>query len=310
MDKRTALDGHAAPGSIRNSTASSMHVRLLALATIVLLMVLLIWAMRASVLAQGTATVTGSVVNEKGDPVAGATVRIQATTNSTLSAPDGTFTLGGLMDTVTVTVSAWKHTYYCAKVEEIVPPDSGITLTLRRYQTDDNPQYEWILPFHSDPEVDTCASCKPGVTQIWLQNAHAGAGANARFFSMYRGTAVDGDAGVPPGYLQDFPGTTGNCATCHAPGAGLDTPFSTDMNDLTGADTFGVHCDFCHKVAAVYLCQHQRGRQRDGPTHLVFHDTSCMKGSGERPRPARWSVLFGDLFVAIPRKRGQFLPSS
>jgi hypothetical protein len=195
------------------------------------------------------ATVSGSVVDEQGNPVAGATVRIQATNNATLSTSEGTFALGGLTEGVTVTVSAWKHTYYCAKVEGVVPPAVGITVTLRHYQTDDNPDYEWILPSGDD----SCATCKPGVTEIWLQNAHAGAGTNPRFFSMYNGTDAAGNPGVPPGYVQDFPGTTGNCATCHAPGAGIDAPYSSDMNSLSGADTFGVHCDFCHKVADVYL---------------------------------------------------------
>jgi hypothetical protein len=193
-------------------------------------------------------TVTGVVVDADG-PVAGATVRIQATTNATISASDGTFTLGGLAEGITVTVSAWKHTYYCAKVEGVVPPASGITLTLRHYQTDDNPDYEWIPPIGAD----SCASCKPGVTEIWLENAHAGAGTNPRFLSMYNGTDITGTTTVTPGYVLDFPGTTGNCANCHAPGAAVDTPFTTDMNTLAGANTFGVHCDICHKVADVYL---------------------------------------------------------
>ena len=61
-------------------------------------------------------TVSGTVVDENGSPLPGATVRIQATTNNTLSGADGAFTLGGLAEGVTVTVSAWKDSYYCAKV--------------------------------------------------------------------------------------------------------------------------------------------------------------------------------------------------
>ena len=141
--------------------------------------------------------------------------------------------------------------YYCAKVEGVIPPASSLSLTLRLYQTNDNPDYEWIPPTGSN----SCYSCKPGVTQIWLDNdAHARSGNNPRFFSLYNGTDITGTSVITPGYKLDFPGTAGNCATCHAPGAAVNAPFTTDMNLLSGIDRdFGVHCDFCHKVADVYL---------------------------------------------------------
>lgn len=53
--------------------------------------------------------------------------------------------------------------------------------------------------------------------------------------------------------MLDFPGTAGNCATCHAPGAAADAPFSTDMNALTMPESEGVFCDFCHKTGGIYL---------------------------------------------------------
>ena len=205
----------------------------------------------SSVTASPSASVSGVVVDEQGSPVAGATVRIQATSNSTLSGLNGAFTLNNLTEGITVTVSAWKETYYCAKVEGVMPPASGITLTLRFYQTNDNPDYEWIPP----TGVNSCYSCKPGVTDIWLNNdLHAKSGTNPRFFSLYNGSDITGTEVITPGYKLDFPGTAGNCANCHAPGAAIDAPFATDMNLLTGVDRdFGVHCDFCHKVADVYL---------------------------------------------------------
>jgi hypothetical protein len=217
-------------------------------------------------------TIEGVVLDADG-PVAGAVVRVQATTNQALTDGEGHFTLTGLSEGVAVTVSTWKDNYYCAKVEGVVPPASGIALTLRRYQTNDNPDYEWIPP----AGADSCASCKPGVTQIWLDNAHAGAGTNSRFLTMYNGTDVLGNQSPPtrrgysrdygsfplrpdpnqpyygPGYKLDFPDTAGNCAACHMPGAAVDAAYGTDPNTLIGADTFGVHCDFCHKVAGVTL---------------------------------------------------------
>jgi hypothetical protein len=207
-------------------------------------------ALFLSAAASPAAAISGVIQDEYG-PVAGATVRIQATTNNTLSAADGSFTLGGLPDGIPLTVSAWKEGYYCAKVETVTPPASGITLTLYRYQTNDNPDYEWMLP----TGANSCFSCKTTVTQIWMDNdAHRTSGANPRFLSLYNGTDLSGAETVSPGFKMDFPGTAGNCASCHAPGAALDAPFSTDMNLLSGIDRdFGIHCDFCHKVADVYL---------------------------------------------------------
>jgi hypothetical protein len=252
-------------------------------------------------------TVSG-VVRDADGGVAGATVRVQATTNATLTDDEGRFTLIGLSKGVAVTISAWEHTYYCAKIEEVVPPASDIALTLRRYQTNDNPDYEWILPIGTD----SCASCKPGVTQIWLDNAHAGSGENLRFLTMYNGTDVHGNQSPPtrygysrdygsfplrpdpnkpyygPGYKLDFPNTAGNCAACHTPGAAVDTPYGTDPNVLTGADTFGVHCDFCHKVADVTL---------EGSTGLPFPNMpGVLSMDVRRPfpdDPDRYQLFFG-----------------
>ena len=219
------------------------------------------------------ATVAG-IVSDDGGPVGGATVRIQGTKTETVSDDTGAFTLTGLVAGVRVTVSAWKEGFYCAKTEDVVPPASGVTLTLRRYQTNDNPNYDWILPVGAN----SCFSCKPGITQIWLDNdAHAGSALNPRFLSLYNGTDTQGnkspmtrygysrdygrfplrpDLEQPyygPGYKLDFPETAGNCAACHVPGAAVDAPYDTDPNAASGADLFGVHCDFCHKVADVYL---------------------------------------------------------
>ena len=230
-----------------------------------------------------TASLSGMVVDEEGTPVGAATVRVQATTNNTLSAADGTFTLGGLTEGVTVTVSAWKDAYYCAKVQDAVPPASNITLTLRLYQTNDNPDYEWIPP----TGANSCYSCKSGVTQIWLDSdLHSRSGTNPRFFSLYNGSDITGTTAISPGYKLDFPGTAGNCATCHAPGAAVDAPFTADMNLLTGVDRdFGIHCDFCHKVADVYL----------NPATGLPYAPGVLSMDVRRPFPAspRYQLFFG-----------------
>jgi len=255
--------------------------------------------------------VTGTVT-DSGGPVEGATVRIQATRIETTTDGDGRFSLAVPAENSQVTVSAWKHLYYCAKVEGIAPPAEGIELHLIRYQTTDNPDFEWMPPTSDDPNVTSCASCKPGVTSIWLENAHAGSARNPRYLSMYNGTDLLGNRSpltryaysrdygtfpLPPvvdetyfgpGYKLDFPDTAGNCGTCHNPGAALDDPYGVDPNNVSGADLYGVHCDYCHKVADVLL---------DPVTGLPYPNMPGVLSSDVRrpfhDDPERYELFFG-----------------
>jgi len=221
---------------------------------------------------EGKATVYGQVTDDQG-VVSGATVRVQGTENTTLTDGHGNYTLSGLIAGSPITISAWKDLYYSAKVEDVVPSALEVDLMLRLYQTDDNPTYVWSPPMGENG----CIQCKSAVTETWLGNAHSNAAANPRFLTMYNGTDSQGnqspltryvfrrdygtiplvpDPNLPyygPGYKLDFPESSGNCAACHVPGAALDDPYGIDPNEAAGADTFGVHCDYCHKVADVYI---------------------------------------------------------
>ncbi len=219
-----------------------------------------------------TGSISGVVCDGSG-PLAGATVRVQAADNATLSDSDGAFTLTGLEVGVPVTINAWKEGYYCGLVEHVTPPGRGVRITLEQYQTDDNPEYEWLSP----AGTDGCSACHPQITDIWQENAHADSAVNERFLTMYNGTDIYGnkspltryidrkdygraplppDPNLPyygPGYKLDFPDTMGNCACCHNPGAAIDDPYGTDPNEVSGADVYGIHCDYCHKVAGVFV---------------------------------------------------------
>ncbi len=233
-------------------------------------------ALSITPLAYINSNISGKVIDPQGIPLPMATIRIQATVNQVRSSDDGNFILAGLERGIPVTVSAWKAGYYCAKTETVIPPAAGITLTLRSVQTNDNRDYQWIAPTGDN----SCYSCKPAVTQVWLDNdAHGKSATNIRFLSMYNGTDVAGNrspltryitsrdyGSVPlapdltqpyygPGYKLDFPTTAGNCSACHIPGAAIDAPYDTDPNTVQGVNTFGIHCDYCHKVADVKLDQ-------------------------------------------------------
>ena len=221
-----------------------------------------------------SASVAGLVLDSVGAPVSGATVRVQATTNQTLTDLQGSFTLTGLQASLPVTITAWKDSYYCDKAETVSPPSTRVRLVLRAVQTNDNPNYQWIPP----TGANSCYSCKADVTQVWLENdAHGKSSRNVRFLTMYAGTDVSGNRSpltrygtsrdygrIPlrpdptqpyfgPGYKLDFPDTAGNCAACHIPGAAIADPYGIDPRIVSGVDSFGIHCDYCHKVAAVKL---------------------------------------------------------
>lgn len=254
-------------------------------------------------------TIAGRVVDQDGIPVIGAQVNIQATTNTTITDAEGRFTLSGLENGMPLTVSAWKDKYYCAGQGAVVPPAIDLHLVLRLVQTNDNPAYSWVLPSGKD----SCYSCKPSLTQVWLDNdAHGKSAVNPRFLSMYNGTDLQGNrspltrytksrdyGSVPlppdpqklyygPGYKLDFPATAGNCAACHIPGAAIDDPYGVDPNQVGGVDAFGIHCDFCHKIGGISL---------DNQTSMPYSEMpGVLSLDMRRPFPEdkqRYQLFFG-----------------
>jgi len=204
---------------------------------------------------QDTGSVSGVVVTLDGGPAAGARVRQQTATSFVTSGTDGSFTLGRLVEGQLITVTAWLDGYYIGW-QVVTPTVSGVTITIRPYPKGDNEDYAWRSA--EDPEEDPrfkCSHCMVAYPE-WKAGAHGQSAVNPRFFSMYNGTALTSTTVVSPGYKLDFPGTAGNCATCHAPGAATrkQGAFTADMNDLrTSAEEEGVLCNFCHHIGGVYL---------------------------------------------------------
>ncbi len=218
---------------------------------VIVLIVGILPILLVAVLGNQTASVSGIVVGEDGAPIEGAIVRQQTKAPSTTTAKDGTFTLTGLVEGDEIIITAWKESYYPGG-ESVVPPVDDVTITIRLHPAEDNRAYDWYTSM-PDPEVPVgCGHCMVAFPQ-WVENAHGQSGINPRFFSMYNGTDVAGTIHQGDGYKDDFPGTAGNCANCHAPVAAANDPFTTDMNELTGVEAEGVACEYCHKIADVYL---------------------------------------------------------
>ena len=231
---------------------------------------------------QAPDTISGTVHDENG-PVAGAVVRVQTTETHAITDADGNFTLSGLASNEVITVTAWKSGYYIVGAEDVMPGSQDIEIILYAHHDTDNSDYAWLpSTFHAgEGEDQGCAECHSNVkTDIsftlpvdeWLLDAHSQAAVNPRFLTMYAGTDVQGNQSPPtsygysrdygsfplrpdlnqpyygPGYKLDFLDTAGNCGACHTPLAAVDDAYGVDPTYLTGGETEGVSCDFCHKI--------------------------------------------------------------
>jgi hypothetical protein len=230
------------------------------------------------------ATVTGTVKTEDGQAIAGATVRVQTTTLSTITDARGTFALAGVREDREVVLTAAASGFFIGGPVKVADAQA-VTLELKRLPATDNPGYSWVSPHASSGHERSCESCHsrasaneaPLPYDEWLGDAHGLSARNDRFLSMYHGTDLSGlrqspptrfttiadygraalprDPSLPwfgPGYLLDFPGTSGECASCHVPIADMSLPLARSEQPGTPVAD-GITCDVCHKIAAVRI---------------------------------------------------------
>ncbi len=233
-------------------------------------------------------SISGYVVDEKGNPVEGATVRKQTTSFQTASDPTGYFTLNIPQSNEKIALTAWAAGYFNAGPVWVDPGETKAKLELVPHSNLDNPDYQWLSAFTQvgEGENQGCAECHGanGGTNFgsltvdeWVQDAHSKSAQNPQFLTMYSGTDHNGNqspqtrfvskkdygteplapnSSVPyygPGYKLDFPDTTGNCASCHTPLAAVDEPYNSDPLAVDGVATEGISCDFCHKIWDIIL---------------------------------------------------------
>ena len=238
------------------------------------------------------AALSGLVRDAAGDPIAGATVRVQTTTRTATTDADGRFTLTDLTPGQPVTLTAWSPGYYIGGGEAFLPEAASVAITLTAHAAEDNPAYAWLSAFARAGEKDNCQNCHaqdPSGLQPaegshlpfdeWQRDAHARSATNPRFLTMYTGSDVHGNTSPPtrygysrdygrfplppdpnepyygPGYKLDFPATDGNCAACHTPAAAVNDPYGVDPTALSGVAAEGIPCDLCHKIWDVRLSQ-------------------------------------------------------
>jgi hypothetical protein len=201
------------------------------------------------------------VVRDAAGPVEGAVVRIQGISLHAITDAQGRFTLGTGAFHEPLSLTAFAPGYFIAGPVTAGSGNADISITLQRHTQRDHASYEWVSAFSSAGDPVNCELCHSAPSPFggelpfdeWSQDAHATSASNPRFLSMYNGSGPDGRPHVGPGYRLDFPESSGNCATCHAPNAAVHCPLGTDPNRVTGVGKEGVGCDFCHKIWAVRL---------------------------------------------------------
>jgi len=195
---------------------------------------------------------TGSVVDAEGRPIAGARVRLQATTSSTLTTDAGAFALAASSDRSPGAIAAWKDGYFNGGAP-VVAGRNDYRIVLTAIPAGDARGYGWRPARGHARGGDgddraPCASCHPELVSEWERSAHSGSATNPLFLAVFEGRDRSGRSTGGPAFRRDFPRSLGNCAACHVPALAIDAPFGTDPAHARGPAAEGVSCDVCHKV--------------------------------------------------------------
>ncbi len=198
----------------------------------------------AGAMAPARADVRGQVLDDLGQPVAGARVSREASGQAVLAGADGGFVLDAGDGVITVVAAARGYFHASAQV---TAPAAGITLTMTAVPLDDDASYRFQTPA-------SCAVCHPAQVEEWEGSAMARAGANTWVYDLYDGTGTSGGGNgfvyTRDSILADH-NPASECASCHQPEPWAASPF-TPMLPLAQAGTqHGVSCEVCHRIAEI-----------------------------------------------------------
>lgn len=159
--------------------------------------------------------VSGRVVNENGQPISDAIVRLQATKTQTSTDEQGVFRLEDIPLNKPVTITAWAEGYYINGAQAS-SEQSEIVIELHNIPQDDNPHYEWLTSgtLRGEMENQGCAECHaaqdsnppfPLPLDEWRQDAHSQSAVNPRFLSTYNGTDLHGNQSPQTTFIPASP---------------------------------------------------------------------------------------------------------
>ncbi len=212
-------------------------------------------------------SIRGQVVS-KSQPIASARVRLQGQPDFVLSDRRGRFRLTELPPAERK-LAAWKDGYFIGGASVDSRPR---VIELTALPEQDFADYAWVDPQPDAQSPGNCGNCHRAIYEEWRGSGHGRASDNRRFQNLLDGSDWHGRPGQGWSLLDEYPAGAGVCAACHAPTA--------DFGDLPATDGQGVHCDFCHKIAATRV-------EQVGLTHGRY--------AYDLLRPSEGQIFFGPL---------------
>lgn len=222
-----------------------------------------LWALGLTLAPAAAEAASGRVLDAvSGAPIGGAIVRVQATTATTFTDPQGYFSVevpaGGDR------IVAGAVGYYYQGFE--AAGAAMVQFSLERVPYDPTAPVSLL-----DPQE--CAACHPDQFSTWDRSPMAHAGKNQWVADIYDGTGTKGGMGGFV-YTRDSAYAAHNpaseCAACHAPERWLDAPGSAMVPYASGAEPErrGVSCMVCHQIAEVHLSRTHYPGVHDGAVRM------------------------------------------
>lgn len=231
-------------------------------------------------------TLTGTVVDASGAPVADARVRLRTAETFAVTGADGRFVLAD-------PASAPGREITAARPGHII---GGTTLKdgvfdyhieLSPIPAGDDATYPWVTAIPEDDQAprtdfgrEPCGACHRRILAEWQASAHARTATNTRFLAFF-----DGRNSLS--FKSTSRPATEGCGNCHTPMAANAEPRAA-----SGVGTEGVGCDFCHKIAEA---------------RPSTADRSGIRAVELRRPPFGRQAIFGP-FDDVPRGRDVFAP--
>lgn len=195
----------------------------------------------------------GSVLDEQGVPIPGASVRIQATEVATTTDLAGRFCLSS--DHAELAITAWKEGFYIGGLNLADVIKSEITIELRSLP-ENQTEYRWLHSHAAATNAastrsgtEPCGQCHERLTNEWLSSSHGQSNKNPLFEHVLSLAE------------RDFSNSGQQCRLCHQP----------------QHETKPIGCDFCHKISNVFGIGSQRsGKERI--EHLLSEEPPVFFG--------------------------------